>query len=163
MREATGGVQRKVKDVYRMAHYVHCYAHQLNLIMQQATSHITKVGAFSSDLCGFAALFPRSSKRTAVLDKVVAHRLPRASSTRWNFHSRAVNTIFEHKDNLLKCFRTSRENGEFDETTVREAGGFERMLDHVDMLFNQLQKRNIDSVNITGVIQRFTNSIQAIG
>ncbi|XP_062246509.1 uncharacterized protein LOC133955604 [Platichthys flesus] len=33
---------------------------------------------------------------------------------------------------------------------------------HVDMLFNQLQKRNIDSVYITGVIQRFTDSIQAI-
>ncbi|CAB1433771.1 unnamed protein product [Pleuronectes platessa] len=33
---------------------------------------------------------------------------------------------------------------------------------HVDMLFNQLQKRSIDSVYITGVIQRFTNSIQAI-
>ena len=46
MRGATGGVQRKVKDVYGSAHYVHCYAHQLNLIMQQATSHITKVGAF---------------------------------------------------------------------------------------------------------------------
>ena len=121
---------------------------------------------FRSDLGGFAAFFPRSSKRTAVLDKVVAHRLPRASSTRWNFHSRAVNTIFEHKDDLLKCFRTIRENGEFDATTVREAGGFERMLEdevlsfflaffheimaHVDMLFNQ-QKENIDSVYITGV------------
>ena len=114
MREATGGVQRKVKDVYRMAHYVHCYAHQLNLIMQQATAHITKVGAFFLDLGGFAVFFPRSSKRTAVLDKLVAHRLPRASSTRWNFHSRAVNTIFEHKDDLLKCFRTTRENSEFD-------------------------------------------------
>ena len=79
--------------------------------------------------------FPRSSKRTAVLDKLVAHRLSRAPSTRWNFHSRAVNTIFEHKDNLLKCFRTIRENGEFDATTVREAGGFERMLEDEDFSF----------------------------
>lgn len=30
---------------------------------------------------------------------------------------------------------------------------------HVDRLFNQLQKRNIDSVYITGVIQSFTNSM----
>ena len=39
---------------------------------------------------------------------------------------------------------------------------FHKIMAHVDMLFNQLQKRDIDSVYITGVIQRFTNSIQAI-
>ncbi len=43
MRGATAGVQRKMQDVYPNAHYIHCYAHQLNLIMQQATSHISKV------------------------------------------------------------------------------------------------------------------------
>uniref|UniRef100_A0AAV2JWF3 DUF4371 domain-containing protein n=1 Tax=Knipowitschia caucasica TaxID=637954 RepID=A0AAV2JWF3_KNICA len=42
MRGANAGVQRKIKDVYPNAHYFHCYAHQLNLIMQQATSHISK-------------------------------------------------------------------------------------------------------------------------
>lgn len=84
MRGATGGVQGNVQDVYGSAHYVHCYAHQLKLIMQQATSHITKVGAFFPDLGGFAAFFSRLSKRTAVLDQVVAHRLPGASTTRWN-------------------------------------------------------------------------------
>lgn len=41
MRGATAGVQKKVKDVYPNAHYIHCYAHQLKLIMQQATSHIS--------------------------------------------------------------------------------------------------------------------------
>ena len=40
MRGATGGMQRKVHNIYRSAHYVHCYAYQLNLIMPQATSHI---------------------------------------------------------------------------------------------------------------------------
>ncbi|XP_034082528.1 uncharacterized protein LOC117552929 [Gymnodraco acuticeps] len=33
---------------------------------------------------------------------------------------------------------------------------------HVDMLFSQLQKRNIDSVYIKGLIKRFTSSIQTI-
>ncbi|XP_071390009.1 zinc finger MYM-type protein 1-like [Centroberyx affinis] len=178
MRGATGGVQRKVKDVYENAHYVHCYAHQLNLIMQQATSHIPRISTFFSDLGGFAAFFSRSFKRTAVLDQVVVRRLPGTSTTGWNFHSRAVNTVYEHKDDLLRCFQTIRDSGNFDPPTVREAGGFVRMLEdedfcfflalfhkimpHVDMLFNQLQKRNIDSVYITGIIQRFTNSMQTI-
>lgn len=57
MRGATAGVRRKIKDVYPNAHYIHCYAHQLNLIMQQATSHISKVRFFFSDLGGFASFF----------------------------------------------------------------------------------------------------------
>ncbi|KAI4800928.1 hypothetical protein KUCAC02_006193, partial [Chaenocephalus aceratus] len=48
-----------------------------------------------------------STKRTAVLDQVVRQRLPRASTTRWNFHSRSV---YEQKDDLLKCSQTIRED-----------------------------------------------------
>ncbi|KAJ8375412.1 hypothetical protein SKAU_G00059920 [Synaphobranchus kaupii] len=77
----------------------------------------------------------------------------------------------------VQC-KTIRVSGNFDPTTVREARGFVRMLEdedfcfflalfhkimpHMDMLFNQLQKRNIDSVYITGIIQRFTDSMQMI-
>lgn len=114
MRGATGGVQRKVKDVYGSAHYVHCYAHQLNLIMQQATSRIPRVSTFFSDLGGFAAFFSRSFKRTAVLDQVVAHRLPGTSTTMWNFHSRAINNVYDHKDDFLRCFQTIRDSDDFD-------------------------------------------------
>ncbi|KAI4795377.1 hypothetical protein KUCAC02_031457 [Chaenocephalus aceratus] len=117
-------------------------------------------------------------KRTAILDQVVAHRLPGTSTTRWNFHSRAVNTVYEQKENILKCFQTIRDSGDFDPITAREAGGFVRMMEdeafcffltlfhdimpHADMLFSQLQKRIIDSVYIKGLIKRFTSSIQAI-
>ncbi|XP_051808999.1 zinc finger MYM-type protein 1-like isoform X2 [Acanthochromis polyacanthus] len=178
MRGATGGVQKKVSDVYANAHYVHCYAHQLNIIMQQVTSRIPKVGQFFSDLAGFSGFFSRSPKRTSVLDRVVAHRIPRAGTVRWNFHSRAVNTVFEHKDDLLQCFETIRDSGDFDPTTVREAGGFVRLLEdatfcfflelfhrimpHVDMLYSQLQKRSIDSVFVHRVMQHFTDNVQMI-
>ena len=43
MRGEKAGVQQKVREQFKNAHYVHCYAHQLNLIMQQATSRIKKV------------------------------------------------------------------------------------------------------------------------
>jgi hypothetical protein len=113
-----------------------------------------------------------------VLDEVVGRRLPGASTMRWNFHSCAVNTVYEHKDELVRCFQTIRDRGDFDAMSKREAGGLLRMLEdeafcfflalfhkimpHVDMLFNQLQKRNIDSVFIAGITQKFTQSIQAI-
>ncbi|XP_056264831.1 uncharacterized protein LOC130189869 [Pseudoliparis swirei] len=163
-----------------MTHYIHCYAHQLNLIMQQATSHIVKVKNFFSDLGGFAAFFSRSSKRTAVLDETVAHRLPTASNVRWNFRSRAVNTVFEfeHKDDLIECFGRIRASGSFDDMTSQEAGGhirlledpdfnfflqlFHRIMPHVDILYAKLQKRNIDSVHINTCIQQFQENIQKI-
>ena len=37
------GVQTRIKEVYKNAHYIHCYAHQLNLILEQATSQNSKV------------------------------------------------------------------------------------------------------------------------
>ncbi|XP_033988919.1 uncharacterized protein LOC117484596 [Trematomus bernacchii] len=137
-----------------------------------------KGGVQRKTLVDLLHFFSRSFKRTAILDQVVAHRLPGTSTTRWNFHSRAVNTVYEHKENILRCFQTIRDSGDFDPITVREAGGFVRMMEdevfcffltlfhkimpHVDMLFSQLQKRNIDSVYITGLIKRFTSSIQTI-
>ena len=178
MRGATGGVQRKVMDVYENAHYVHCYAHQLNLVMQQATSKIPKVSTFFFGARWILCIFSRSPKRTSVLDDVVGSRLPRACATRWNFHSRSVNTVYEHRDDLLKCFKTIQDSGNFDAVTVREAGGFVRMLEdgtfcfflqlfhkimpHVDMLFQQLQKRNIDPIFIKAAICNFADSIRNI-
>ncbi|KAK5885972.1 hypothetical protein CesoFtcFv8_017055 [Champsocephalus esox] len=178
MRGTTGGVQKKVQDVYVNAHYVHCYAHQLNLIMQQVTSHITRVRQFFSDLGGISGFFARSPKRTNVLDKVVAHRLPRACTVRWNFHSCTVKTVFEHKDDLLQCFETIRDSGEFDPNTTREAGGFVRILEddtfrfflelfhrimpHVDVLYNQLQKRTVNSVFVQAIMQEFTDNVKKI-
>ncbi|XP_016386768.1 uncharacterized protein LOC107722802 [Sinocyclocheilus rhinocerous] len=178
MRGATAGVQRKMQDVYPNAHYIHCYAHQLNLIMQQATSHIPKVRIFFSDLGGFASFFSRSPKCTGVLDKVVAHRLPTSSRVRWNFHSRAINSVFEHREDLICCFQTIRDSGDFDPVTVREAGTFAMLLEdqdfnfflqlfhnimpHVDHFYAKLQKKDIDSVHIRGSIQQFQQDIQKI-
>ncbi|KAK0136714.1 Zinc finger MYM-type protein 1 [Merluccius polli] len=131
-----------------------------------------------TDLGGFASFFSRSPKRTSVLDEQVAHRLPTSSNVRWNFHSRAVNTVFEHREDLVECFRRIRSSSGFDDKTNKEAGGYIRLLEdpdfnfflqlfhhimpHVDFLYAKLQKRNIDSVHINGCIQQFQKDIQNI-
>ena len=110
---------------------------KLNLIMQQATSRIKKVNVFFSDLSGIASFFSRSLKRCSVLDKIVSRRLPRASSTRWNFNSRIVNTVYENRDDLLECFEAIKtgSHGPFDQLSVREASGYVRMLQDEDFFF----------------------------
>ena len=52
------------KDVYPNAHCIHCYAHELNLITQQATAHVSQGETFFFWLGGFASFFSRSPKHT---------------------------------------------------------------------------------------------------
>ena len=113
MRGEKAGVQQKVREHYKNAHYLHCYAHQLNLIMQQATSQVPAVRVFFSDLNGISSFFSRSPKRTTILDQVVARRLPRASATKWNFNRRVVNTVYENLDDLIECFEAIRTDSSF--------------------------------------------------
>ncbi|XP_067284102.1 zinc finger MYM-type protein 1-like isoform X2 [Pseudorasbora parva] len=170
------GVQKKIQDVYPNAHFIHCYAHQLNLVMQQATSRIPKVRTFFSDLGGFASFFSRSPKCTDVLDKVVARRLPNSGNVTWNFHSRAIYTVFEHREDLIRCFETVRDSDDFDPITIREAGAFAMLLEdqdfkfflqlfynimpHVDLLYTKLQNKDIDLLLIKASIQQFQQDIQ---
>jgi len=87
-------------------------------------------------------------------------------------------TLYENLDDLVECFKTIRTSASFDEPTVREASGYVRMLQdkdfnfflclfhkimpHVDILYLQFQKKDIDAVFIRQALQSFTSSVQAI-
>ncbi|KAK0141810.1 hypothetical protein N1851_020519 [Merluccius polli] len=101
-----------------------------------------------------------------MLDQVVAHRLYRNNRQQGGVSTVVLSTVHEHKD-LLRCFQTVRDSGNYDPPTVREARGFVGMLEDedfyhvtVDMLFHQLQKRSI--VYITGISQRLHDSMQTV-
>uniref|UniRef100_A0AAV2MD37 Uncharacterized protein n=1 Tax=Knipowitschia caucasica TaxID=637954 RepID=A0AAV2MD37_KNICA len=109
---------------------------------------------------------------------MVARRLPTSSNVRWNFHSRAINTVFEQRDDLIQCFENIRDSRDFDSNTIREAGAMALLLEHqdfkfflelfhhimplVDLLYAKLQKKNIDAVHIKRSIQQFEQDIQNI-
>ena len=76
MRGEKAGVQKNVREHFKNSHYVHCYAHQLNLIMQQATSRIKKVNVFFSDLSGIATFFPVHPNAPAFLTRLLHEDCP---------------------------------------------------------------------------------------
>ena len=117
------GVQSIVKETYPNAHYVHYYAHQLIHILQQATSQIVSVRVFFAHLNAFSILLSHSTKRVSCLDDCVAIRIPRSVQTRWNFESRLVSTVFEHKDNLNVCFKRIINTWKKEKAGVRDASG----------------------------------------
>lgn len=169
-----GGVQAKIKNKYPNAHFLHCYAHQFNLIMQQACSQNKQVRVFFANLHEIPSFFSHSPQRVAVLDKMVDKRVPRSAPTRWNFNSRTVNMVFEYRSELIECMHQIQE--EFHQTNViNQASAIERMLEndififwltlfhhimpHVDILFNQLQKKKIDPCFVRKAVDNFENSI----
>ncbi|XP_078536808.1 zinc finger MYM-type protein 1-like [Lissotriton helveticus] len=178
MSGSLGGVQKRIRDVYPNAHFVHCYAHQLNLIMQQAVSKIRETRVFFQDIGGIAAFFTRSPKRTETLHDIVDKSIPRGSSTRWNFHIRTVNLIFEHREGREKCFVTIGAREDFDHTSQNEAHGFIRTLQDkefqfllflfheimrdVDALYDQLQRKYIDTVSMKATTSTFVQKIKKV-
>uniref|UniRef100_H3AGF5 DUF4371 domain-containing protein n=1 Tax=Latimeria chalumnae TaxID=7897 RepID=H3AGF5_LATCH len=136
-RGESGGVQGKVRDRYLNAHYVHCYAHQLNLIMEQ----------------GFLAFFLHSPKRTEVLDAIVVRRLPKGAGTSilgqliWSTSTKRIS---------LNALRQSVLNA-----SSLSFFFFYDIMPHVDVLYSQLQTRNIDSI-CERVTTEFISSINKV-
>jgi hypothetical protein len=52
------GVQVKMKDIFPHAHFIHCCAYHLNLVMKQACSTVKSVNMFLSICQDFRPFFP---------------------------------------------------------------------------------------------------------
>lgn len=57
MSGCSNGVQKRIKEFYPNAQYIHCHAHQLNLIMANAASINRHVRIFFASLAGFCTFF----------------------------------------------------------------------------------------------------------
>lgn len=170
-------VQVIIRNTFPNAFYIHCYAHQFNLVMERAARCNTKVKVFFANLQAFSSFFSRSPKRTAILDEVSKRRLPRTCPTRWNFKSRTVNTLYENKDSFKECLEKIIEV-ERDSITIHEANGllnnltdeeflywltfFHLIMPHVEIFFNQAQTRGADSFFIQKAVGTFEQHVLKI-
>lgn len=130
------GLQRKVKSIAPQALFTHCYAHKLNLVLQDSCKKIKECRIFFSNLSGFSAFFTKSSKRTNLLDEICKKRLPSNSETRWNFKSRSVNILHDNRTNLMEVFDHIIEHlNEWDDISIRESTGFKKLLTDFEFVF----------------------------
>lgn len=105
MSGSSNGAQAIVKKTYKHVAFIHCYAHQLNLVMLNAVSANKTVQIFFANLQGICTFFSNSPQRTAILDEIVKKRLQRSAPTRWNFNSRVVCTIFENRQAIIETMQ----------------------------------------------------------
>ncbi|GBL78898.1 hypothetical protein AVEN_48875-1 [Araneus ventricosus] len=169
------GVQAFIRLAYKNAQYVHCYAHRLNLIVEQETSQNKQVRVFFSHLSNITNFFNKSPQRIAILDETVRKRTPLCSATRWNFKSRTINKVYEYREQLIECM------GKIESTSkqavaINQAGAIRRKLEvskfmfwltafhnimqHVDVLYNQLQKTRTDAALIRKQVNVFQQSLE---
>ncbi|XP_054289677.1 zinc finger MYM-type protein 1-like [Macrosteles quadrilineatus] len=172
------GVQARVKSKYKNANFVHCYAHQLNLIIERSATQNKQVKIFFSNIEGFSSFFSQSTKRTAVLDEIVKRRIPKSSGTRWNFKSRIVSTIFNYQRELEECLSYILDDDTNDYATINKAVGlrsilkdedfifwldfFNQILPHSDILYNQLQQTTIDCVKAFKFVGDFKTVVDRV-
>ena len=170
------GVQSRIKEVYKNAHFIHCYAHQLNLILEKASSQNSKVKIFFSSLSAIPAFFHKSAQRMKVMDDVVGQRVPAPSQTRWSFKERTVESVYEHKNKLIECC-TILESSSYKDT-VQKATGIKRMLNdpefifwltffhkimpHVNIMYKQFQQRTFDAYKAQATLRIFNGHIEKI-
>lgn len=174
MSGSNAGVQTLIQQDYPYAYFIHCYAHQLNLIMAKAASQNTQVRVFFANIGEIPSFFANSPQRVAILDEIVGKRVPHGSNTRWNFNSRTVQVVYENKDAILECLEKI-ENTSRQDSTINQAQGlrlkmefssfnfwlevFYRIMPHVDILYNQMQKSTADSLKIKIAISSFETEV----
>lgn len=159
-----GGVQQFVKQVCPRATFLHCYAHKLNLVLLYCSKSIKQVRLFVYNLAAFHTFFSKSSKRTQLLENK-GFRLPQTCTTRWNFNSRAVHTIYAKYNKLKDVFHTITDNiEEWDAESFNCASGLLNILNktqftyllclykqifvYIDHLFALLQNKVTSDINM---------------
>lgn len=129
-----GGVQAIVRRKYPNAIFVHCYAHQLNLVLLHSAKTIKEVKLFICNLTAFHSFFSRSACRSEVL-RQRGFQLPHPVQTRWNYNSRAVSTIKHHYQELRSAVSFVIESDDWDPESVNCAIGLLRILDSLTFTF----------------------------
>jgi hypothetical protein len=157
------GLCTRVLETFPRAFFVHCFAHRLNLVLQQVCMSVKECRVFFSTLSGLAAFFSRSPKRSQELKTFMDRKLPAVAPTRWVFTSRLVITVSEFHVQLIEFFESLLENaGDWDAGTIVQAQGFlsfltdmqsvflliafSNMFIHTDMLYKVLQEKSLDIV-----------------
>ncbi|KAI5705235.1 hypothetical protein M8J76_002168 [Diaphorina citri] len=161
MAGAHNGLQKLVKDKHPNAIFVHCYAHKLNLVLQQSVNCIKSCKIFFQTASGFSTFFSKSSGRTVALEQVVKRKFPTVAPTRWFYTHRHIAVLSEVQEELKTLLKDMTENVEaWDVDTRMAARGFlytleqrefkfllklfSLVLPKADVLFSVLQKKSYD-------------------
>ena len=103
-KDSINGVQVQMKKFFPHAHYAHCYAYQLNLIIKKMASCRKRLKVFFSSLNGIGVFFTISPKCNSQLKQFCSAQIPRVCETRWNYISRIISAVRSNREQILEWF-----------------------------------------------------------
>nr|CAI5870214.1 unnamed protein product [Callosobruchus analis] len=107
MSSVYGGLQTLIKELAPNADYVHCAAHALNLVLNDATRDVREVSTFFNNLEKIYTFFGNSIKRWAMLSNDSSEKylinLKKVCPTRWSSRNDALLAV---KRNFLLIMKT---------------------------------------------------------
>jgi len=134
------GVQNRIKQEQPSALYVHCFAHSLNLALQEAAFEVDVVRD-SMDYPHKAAVpLGRSAKRKAILDKVSA-KIKTMSPTRWAVRAELVSTTIENYSGIIEALQIVATSSKGEKGS--EARGFLEHFKAAKMYWSLLVAKNL--------------------
>ncbi|KAL4119236.1 hypothetical protein QTP88_012077 [Uroleucon formosanum] len=155
------GVQFRIRQIYPNTLFIHCYVHQLNLVLLHGAKTLKSVKLFICSLTMFHTFFSRSTKISELL-REQGFKLPNQSDTRWNYHSRAASTIKKHFLDLKNAVLHVTEEPGWDPISVCTASGlydklndanfvyflilFSKVFLYTDHAFNFLQSKSLSNI-----------------
>lgn len=89
-----------------MAVFIPCYAHILNLVLSRSLEFVPELKAFFGHINSIVRFFNKSSKRSNLLKEVANRRLPGVAETRWHYHSRIINVIFNCRTDMIETLNS---------------------------------------------------------
>lgn len=167
-----GGVQAKIRSVCPMAVFIPCYAHVLNLVLSRSLENIPELKAFFGHVNSIVRFFNKSSKRSNLLKQIADRRLPGVSETRWHYHSRIINVLFNCRIDMVSTFERIIQNLEswdsesvsLSETFLSKFSdmqfcfllhAFSEIFAQTDILFSLLQNKQVDLEKANNGIKSF--------
>lgn len=94
------GLQSRIKKIQPLAVYIHCYAHSLNLVLQEAARQVPIFRDSLEFLHRAAILMGRSAKRKSILETYSAEIKPMCP-TRWSVRAQAVKTALKNYEGIM--------------------------------------------------------------
>ena len=135
-----GGVQRKLQDAFgKFIPYVHCFNHQLHLVVIHTISSINEVKQFFG-ICESLYTFTRRPNISICYD---GEKLKRLLTQRWSGHLASLETIIANHNHLIDLFEACKMSQNLDADTMVQATGLLKWIRRKDFVFLALALRDV--------------------
>ena len=123
------GVQQRISEKNKLAVYVNCDNHSLNLVGVHAAKQEPMMVTFFGTIQALYVFFSRSTQRWEKLTNAIPVVVKSESETRWSARTDAVNPVNKYLENILQVLQDMIDNtNETSETKSEATQLYNRML-----------------------------------